>query len=350
MVAEEEDVVGVRRGQISGLSSEAYAELERFNIQRLSTLPIVKKEGVKVKTGTGTSLNATSIRVTLTCGKQWFLQCGVEQYPMQRCSAEIPTIAQAAEVLTAKLLIEHGACIEYLSSTAASTSTANFNQTLLQGQVEQRRTEAEAIAAEGRLADASRAEYEAVHAREAAETEAKALRAAADALRPPTVSHKKQKTASPSASTSMPGSHSTPEPPSPPEWMQWSLDRWRKHETETQNRRLVPLDPFIGPLPVGVIRGSKPESEPRVIVDGYSTWAPGTHGNASLPRGDEKRGWRSHQRRGVYGNLLSWASGNRTNIAIMLAESARHFGVVDEVSMLYWIVHLHLPYSIPCLI
>jgi hypothetical protein len=152
-------------------------------------------------------------------------------------------------------------------------------------------------------------ERAAVLSREAAEAKAKASQAAADALKPPTTSHKKQKTAFAAGPSKEPTTF-TPEATPPAFWIAWLPDRWRKHETENQNRRGVPLEPFIGPLPSGVTRGRKASSEPRA------------EGNEPLPDGVDTRGWRWHWRRGVFGNLRSWASGNRANIAHMLAESA----------------------------
>ena len=165
--------------------------------------------------------------------------------------------------------------------------------------------------------------------REAAETELREAKAALEAFGP---SKKKQKTTAGSSGTAAAGgtaasgeaATATAEQEAaadePFGWLRWPLSRWRKHEREDEHRRAVPLEPFIGPLPAGVKRGPKGSD------------APMASGSASLPRGDEKRGWRWHRRRGVFGNLRSWANGNRSNVAIMLADSALYFGVVEEVT------------------
>ena len=52
---------------------------------------------------------------------------------------------------------------------------------------------------------------------------------------------------------------------------------------------------------------------------------------ATLPPGDDGRGWHNHWRRGVYGALQSFAKGDRGAIVYMLAAAAVYFGVVDAV-------------------
>ena len=117
-----------------------------------------------------------------------------------------------------------------------------------------------ATAAEAALEKARGAEREAVRTREAAEEKARASRAAADTLKPLQVSHKKQRTgefAGPSSDADQhttPPPHFTPEPAETPGWREWLLDRFRKHETEEQRNRAVPIEPFIGPLPKDVKR------------------------------------------------------------------------------------------------
>jgi hypothetical protein len=312
----------------------------------VEALPFVKGEVSFISKDNGVA-NDNQVQVAVWCC--W--QSGQFKRVSCKCdeSGAKPTHLEALRALRQKLIDEHGASDHPVHERAkarraelerdgAAAELTGLDRVRL-GMVRLQAVQREAAIAEKQLTQACEAEAAAIRARQEAEAKAKESRAAANQLKPPTISHKRQRTACGSTSTSSasntttPSPHLTPDPVSDPEWKQWELDRWRKHETEIQNRRSVPLEPFIGPLPCGVSRGSKPESELRVVADGFSTWAPGIHGTAALPRGDDSRGWRSHWRRGVFGNLLDWASGNRTNIAIMLAESAKHFGVVDEVCL-----------------
>ena len=92
-------------------------------------------------------------------------------------------------------------------------------------------------------------------------------------------------------------------------WRDWPLSRWRKHETELEKRRAVKID------------GSNTDK-------------------TRPPRGDEKRGWKHHRRRGLMGCLQDWAQGSKYRVALMLAEMANEFGVVNEVAE-----HLNLKHS-----
>mmetsp|Transcript_50123 Transcript_50123/g.107105 ORF Transcript_50123/g.107105 Transcript_50123/m.107105 type:complete len:125 (-) Transcript_50123:92-466(-) len=88
-----------------------------------------------------------------------------------------------------------------------------------------------------------------------------------------------------------------------PSYASWSTAKWNELETKEQKRRAVEV-PKEG------------EADPS---------------QASLPRGDENRGWHRHWRRGVFGALQSWAAGSRGAIVHMLASCSLHFGVVEEV-------------------
>lgn len=85
----------------------------------------------------------------------------------------------------------------------------------------------------------------------------------------------------------------------------WSTAKWNELETKEQKRRAVEV-PKEGPAdPSGVAQ--------------------------SIARGDDRRGWHMHWRRGVFGALQSWAAGSRATVVYMLAQCATHFGVIKEV-------------------
>ena len=70
-----------------------------------------------------------------------------------------------------------------------------------------------------------------------------------------------------------------------PTWKEWVVSRWRKHETETQKRRAVEVDP--------------------------------SNVDESLPhRGGEDQGWRKHWRRGLYGAVQHWAQRDRGSVSL----------------------------------
>ena len=87
-----------------------------------------------------------------------------------------------------------------------------------------------------------------------------------------------------------------------PAYARWSTAKWNELETKEQERRAIAV-PKEG------------EADPKA---------------ASLPPGDETRGWHKHWRRGMYGSLQSWAKGDRGAVVYMLADCAVHFGVVKE--------------------
>jgi hypothetical protein len=352
-------------------SSEAWLSSLEEEKRLVEALPFVKGEVVFAVSDAKTNENKVSATVTCCWAggrfKRVFVHC--DQEPGGKT-----THLEALRALRQKLIDEHGGtdhpvhpkAAERRAALAREGSSAQQEESAFDrmklATARQQAAQRQAAIDEAAATAACETLRTATAAYESAQARATASRAAAELLQPPSTSHKRQKTAFASTSASAasaattPGLQFTSEPPPEPEWKQWSPDRWLKHETEVQNRRAVPLEPFIGPLPRGVQRGSKPESEARLVVDGVSTWAPGVHGTASLPRGDETRGWRYHWRRGVFGNLCDWASGNRRNIAIMLAESALHFGVVDEVSsasMLCNVSHLLLcsaPLRLHCML
>ena len=143
-----------------------------------------------------------------------------------------------------------------------------------------RKLESEADAAQKREAEAHRrvemahaAELSAVQERETAEAALRGMRAT-----------KRQRTAD--AAQVEAGAADATET--------WTVSRWRKHETEAQKRRAVPID----------------DSNVAELFP---------------PRGDETRGWRRHWRRGLVGTLCDWAEGSRFRVAFMLAEMANHF-------------------------
>ena len=83
----------------------------------------------------------------------------------------------------------------------------------------------------------------------------------------------------------------------------WTMAKWNELENKEQKRR-------------GVEIPTEGEADPKT---------------ASLPPGDETRGWHTHWRRGIYGALQSWAKGSRGALVAMLATCAVHFNVVQEV-------------------
>jgi hypothetical protein len=179
---------------------------------------------------------------------------------------------------------------------AAGQEVTAFDRMRL-AQAAQHRLHAKAKTDEGRAAEARLAERAAAFGREAAEAQAKASKAAADALGQ---QKKKQKTTAGSSSGTVEAKQveadATDEEPT---WKLWSLSRWRKHESEVQSRRSVAID----------ISNDK----------------------ALPPRGDEERGWRKHWRRGMIGSIQDWAGGSQKSVVFMLAEMARYFGVQVEV-------------------
>jgi hypothetical protein len=194
---EEEDVVAMRRAWIGELSGQEYSELETSNRKLLEALPNVSKVAIQ----TGSSLNSATVTATLKCGKHWYLQCKKTVQARQHCSTNIPTAVQAMELLIVKLMTEHSECIEYMhqgsSSTGSSTpAKPTVHDRLRMAQVKQQTAERQAEADEAAAEEARTAESTAGYARVAAECKAKASKAAANALKPPsTVSHKKQKKA-----------------------------------------------------------------------------------------------------------------------------------------------------------
>lgn len=83
-------------------------------------------------------------------------------------------------------------------------------------------------------------------------------------------------------------------------WRSWTADRWIKHETEIQKRRAVPIDD-------------------------------NNHDTTLPPKGDDRRGWRHHWRRGLYDSIKDWAEGSKYRVAFMLSELTKHFKVETEV-------------------
>lgn len=131
---------------------------------------------------------------------------------------------------------------------------------------------------------------------EAAEDEATRLAEAADDAREAAgLARKRQK---------------TEEAESAEAWRGWSLRKWRKLESEEQNRRSIDVA----------------ESIDNSIDDSIDA--------ELLPPGDETRGWHRHWRRGVYGALRSWAKGSLGRVAKMLATAVKDFKVVTQVRAL----------------
>ena len=137
--------------------------------------------------------------------------------------------------------------------------------------------------------------------REAAEAAAKQSKAAAKAASPQGASGAGPSTAVPMEAAATEQEEEDHEPM----WREWTLPRWRKHETELEKRRAVEIDE--------------------------------NNTDATLPaRGDETRGWRHHRRRGLKGCLRDWAEGSKHRVAFMLAEMAMEFKVVDQVRALVY--------------
>jgi len=294
----------------------------------IEALPFVKGEVAFIISDK--AANANKVQASVWCcwdgGNQSFKRVIIS------CDEKVKlTHLEALRALRVKLVNEHGQSDHPVHSKAAERRAElrpEEPKTLFDRQrlaaARQQAAVRQAEADEKHADQARQAEASAVLARQQAEATAKASKALADALKPPTASHKRQRTAfaGPSSSATTRPPHFSPEPSTEPEWNGWPIHRWKKHETEELRRRAVPLEPFIGPLPCGVSRGSK-------VTDAEGVATPSAQGNATLPRGEF--GWRRHPRRGIYGSLCSWASGNRSNIAFMLAESAKYFGVVDQV-------------------
>lgn len=84
-------------------------------------------------------------------------------------------------------------------------------------------------------------------------------------------------------------------------WKQWSLSRFKKHETENQYRRAREIDSSITE-------------------------------NSPPPRGDDMRDWKMHWRRGMIGCIQDWAEGSKFRVAFVLAGMAEYFGVQTDVA------------------
>ena len=162
-------------------------------------------------------------------------------------------------------------------------------------------------------------EREATLAREAAEAKAAASKAAAALVKPPTVSHKKQKTAFGASSSSAAGeaaeanateeaAEAAADAADPEAWESYSHAIFRSLARKFSRTSAVPVDP--------------------------------NNTDTSLPaRGDDDgtRGWRNHRQHGLYAVVRHWAKGSPHRVAFMLTELAVYFGVVAQVAM------AHLP-------
>jgi hypothetical protein len=300
MVAEEEDLnpVSRRRTEIAALSSEEYDSLEAANLEalRLSNVSTVNpfRRGAKA--------NQQGVQVTLTCN------CHLQSKAMRRCSAAVPTRAHAAELLLADVTAKHAECIRDRDrwsegeTSAAPTAFSHISEVqrkasevaaACQREAEQQQ---KVRAAKKAVEAAARAELNAVLEREAAEAALAELKEAVRAT-------KRQKAADGAAASSTDVeavAESAEQNEDEPSWRSWTLSRWRKHESELQERRSVVINP--------------------------------KNTDKSLPpRGDEDRGWRRHWRRGLIGSIQDWAEGRKHRVVFMLAELARYFGVQREV-------------------
>ena len=248
------DPISLRRAVIAALLPKEYADLERANFERVAACPIVTKVRPLGKVH-----ERQGVQVTLKCG----VNCCQARQSTKWCGAHVPTKAQAAEMLLDMLSTEHEDCINWKThfpdEQAGSSSGVSAPSHLMEVQ---RRT-AEAVAAQKRqekahaiLAGAMAAELKAVQEREAAEEAVRELRGSVQQQKRQHTDE--QRTDATDA---------------------WTVSRWRKHETEAQKRRAVPID----------------DSNVAELFP---------------PRGDETRGWRMHWRRGLVGTLCDWAEGS----------------------------------------
>lgn len=151
---------------------------------------------------------------------------------------------------------------------------------------------------------AREAELEATRQRIAAEEKALASQAVVDKLRPPTVSHKRQKIAF--------GAQQCDDK----EQAQSDISSSNENTIDENHLRRLPSVR-------GWTRWLESRAEP--IDDNDMS-------EAYPPRGGDKRGWRYHIRRGVIGSLQDWANGSKYKVAFMLAEMTVHFNCIDLVS------------------
>jgi hypothetical protein len=174
-------------------------------------------------------------------------------------SGERPTHLEALRALREKLLKNHGCANHVVHERAAGyrkdfecnsqepgpKPMTAFNRMVLASAAQQR-MHAQAKLDEQNVAAACVAEQKASKLREAAEARLKASKAAADALQPPTASHKKQKTAF-SAGTSNCAPQGDACAPcggedDEPMYSNWTTAKWKELENKEQKRRNTPID------------------------------------------------------------------------------------------------------------
>jgi hypothetical protein len=175
-----------------------------------------------------------------------------------------PSHLEAARALHANLVKKHGRADhvfdhravtrreqrtrEHSQQSAEAEAATAFNRIGL-AQARQQAAARDASAAEKAAEVAQQAEIAARLAREEAVLQAKALRAAADALKPKEPSHKKQKTAFAAGSSSQEQVQQTDvcEPALDDDaestYTTWTPAKWKELETKEQQRRKTPIDP-----------------------------------------------------------------------------------------------------------
>ena len=281
----------------------------------IEQLPVVKS----VDFVFGETANLTKVKVTVWCC--WEASRSAFKQLHEACTEDDrkPSLLEAARVMRANLekhtsashkhdprAIARREVLAHDPEAAMPAATDAFDRVRLAAS-RQQAVQRLAAADKAALEKAHSAEQAAVRAREQAHAKAKASQAAADTLKPPSVSHKKQRTAFAASAASCAegcacGAAQCSECDADdvePTYASWTEAKWKELENKEQKRRNTPIDP--------------------------------TNLEVSLPDGDETRGWRRHWRRGLFGALAAWAGGSQGAVVFMLAECILHFEVVSAV-------------------
>ena len=299
-------------------ATEAWLDALEEEKRLIEQLPVVKSVDFII----GETANLTKVKATLWCC--WEPGRSRLKEIHEACTEDNrkPSLLEAARAMRAKILEKHACASHAHDSRAVARKEATTQEAAMPAATDafdrlrlatSRQQAAQRLAAADKAAleKARATEQASVRAREEAHAKATASQAAADALKPPSVSHKKQKTAFASsaargADTCACGSDvcacgDCVADDVDYSYANWPLAKWKELETKEQKRRNEPIDP--------------------------------TNQEVNLPDGDQTRGWRNHWRRGLFGAIAAWAGGSQVAVIFMLAECILHFEVVNAVGI-----------------
>jgi hypothetical protein len=304
MVAEESDgdLIGIRRAEIAALSQEEYDQLERSCMAQLEMLPNVTAVNAFHR---GSHPNQRGVKVTLNCTRD----CKQEQQPQQRCRSNIPTRAQAAEILLGEVTKNHAECISDRRRWCRGEPSAARNAFTHITEAKRKASEVEAsnqrvkachqdvVTAKAHVAAAQERELQAVKEREASEAALAEVKASVR-------QGKSTRTEDVHDASALDVDDVEVEAADPDAWESYSLQMFRSLFRKYQTTSTQPVDP--------------------------------SNTDTGLPsKGDDdgRRGWRNHKIRGMYRAVRHWANGSPFRVAFMLAELIIYFGVQDAVSV-----------------